>query len=110
RYDERQYGASAVHSAIFFSYVPPDDLEILEQNDDLAGEKVGYIPQELYRMVEIQNERNDLPILQSPLRSLPYVANAVHFAFASDKLDHKSQAILMRLVMFLKAHPDAELS
>lgn len=109
RYDERQYGASAIHSAIFFSYMPPDDLEILEQNDDLAGEKVGYIPQELYRMVEIQNERNDLPILQSPLRSLPYVANAVHFAFASDKLDHKSQAILMRLVMFLKAHPDAEL-
>ncbi len=82
----------------------------MEQNDDLVGEKAGYIPEELYRMVEIQSERNDMPILQSPTRSLPHVANKVHFAFASSSLDHKSQAILMRLAVFLKAHPEAELN
>lgn len=105
--DKNKRGENSLANAIFIDYEPEKDLEILEQKDDLEGQNAAVIPQALYRMLEIQQSRNDMPLIESPSKSNVFVPSSVHFSNSNSNLDHKSQAILMRLVIFLKKNVNA---
>lgn len=106
--DEAELGAYDVRNAIFFTYIPPDNLNIISKTEDFRKFlNIGEVPSEVKRLVEINKNRNDVKSLHKKIVPNNFVAKAVHFESNSAKLDHRSEAILSRLVMFMKANPTA---
>jgi outer membrane protein OmpA-like peptidoglycan-associated protein len=106
--DEAQLGNYDVRNAIFFSYIPPDNLNIVSKTEEFRKFlNVGEVPSEVKRLVEIQKNRNDVKVIHKKITPNKYVAKAVHFASNSAALDHRTEAVLSRLAMFMKANPMA---
>jgi len=106
--DEVRYGNYDVKNAIFFTYIPPDNLKIVSKTEDYRHLlNTGEIPSELKRMAEIQKNRTDQVVLNKKIVENKNIAKAVHFDGNSADLDHKTEAVLARLIAYLVSHPDA---
>ena len=66
--DEVRYGNYDVKNAIFFTYIPPDNLKIVSKTEDYRHLlNTGEIPSELKRMAEIQKNRTDQVVLNKKI-------------------------------------------
>jgi uncharacterized repeat protein (TIGR01451 family) len=94
---------ASLKRSVYFEFGTPNRLVRMFQKKDVLGAHADKVPKAVYRVVELQKNRSDYAILGDRKPS-HFVPSAVHFDAASEKVDHKSQAVIARVASYLVAN------
>jgi outer membrane protein OmpA-like peptidoglycan-associated protein len=94
---------ASLRRSVYFEFAAPNRLVRMFQKKDVLGAKADKVPKAVSRVVELQKNRGDFAILgeRKPSHFLP---SAVHFDVGSDKIDHKTHSVIIRVASYMLAN------